>query len=90
MPGNYVAASPVDQVRPGDPPTFLVHGASDPLVPVSQSEELAAALTRAGVPNRLVVIPGAGHDLDFPIKTPRNLVFQVLEFLNATWNDKIS
>jgi len=89
-PGNCVAASPVDQVRPGDPPTFLVHGASDPLVPVSQSEELAAALTRAGVPNRLVVIPGAGHDLDFPIKTPRNLVFQILEFLDATWNDKIS
>ncbi|MGZ3469472.1 MAG: prolyl oligopeptidase family serine peptidase, partial [Isosphaeraceae bacterium] len=60
MPGNYVAASPVDQVRPGDPPTFLVNGASDPLVPVSQSEELAATLTRAGVPNRLVVIPGRG------------------------------
>jgi dipeptidyl aminopeptidase/acylaminoacyl peptidase len=59
-------------------------------VPVSQSEELAAALTRAGVPNRLVVIPGAGHDLDFPIKTPRDLVFQILEFLKTTWNDKIS
>jgi len=42
------------------------------------------------VPNRPVVIPGAGHDLDFPIKTPRNLVFQILEFLDATWNDKIS
>ncbi len=85
-----MAASPMDQVRPGDPPTFLVHGASDPLVPVSQSEEPAAALIKAGVPNRLVVIPGAGHDLDFPVKTPRNLLFQILEFLNATWNDKIS
>lgn len=73
VPGSYAAASPVDQVSPGDPPTFLVHGANDPLVPVSQSEELAAALTDAGVPNRLVVIPGAGHDLDFPIKTPGNL-----------------
>jgi dipeptidyl aminopeptidase/acylaminoacyl peptidase len=90
VPGNYVAASPVDQVSPGDPPTFLVHGANDPLVPVSQSEELAAALTRAGVPNQLVVIPGDGHDLDFPIKTPRNLVFQILEFLDTTWNDKDS
>ncbi len=87
VPGSYAAASPVDQVSPGDPPTFLVHGANDPLVPVSQSEELAAALTSAGVPNQLVVIPGAGHDLDFPIKTPRNLVFQILEFLDTTWND---
>jgi acetyl esterase/lipase len=90
LPGSYIAASPVDQVSPADPPTFLVHGAIDPLVPVSQSEELAAALTRVGVRNQLVVIPGAGHDLDFPVKTPRNLVFQILEFLDTTWNDKDS
>jgi len=90
VPGNYVAASPVDQVSSGDPPTFLVHGAKDPLVPVSQSEELAAVLTDAGVRNQLVVIPGGGHDLDFPIKTPGNLVFQILEFLDTTWNDKDS
>jgi acetyl esterase/lipase len=90
VPCSYAAASPVDQVSRDDPPTFLVHGASDSLVPVSQSEELAAALTVAGVPNRLVVIPGAGHELDFPIETPRNLVSQILEFLDATWNDKVS
>src|SRR5208337_1592577 len=76
VPGSYAAASPVDQVRPGDPPTFLVHGANDPLVPVSQSKELATALTMVKVPNRLVLIPGGGHDLDFPIGTPGNLVFQ--------------
>ena len=92
VPSSYVAASPVDQLSPDDPPTFLVHGASDTLVPVSQSEELATALTVAGVPNRLVVIPRAGHELDFPIRTPRirNLVFQILAFLDATWNDKVS
>jgi acetyl esterase/lipase len=90
VPANYTAASPVEQVRPGDPPTFLIHGSNDPLVPVSQSEELAGALAAAGVPEQLVVIPGAGHDLDFPIKTPRNLVFQILEFLRTTWNDKES
>jgi acetyl esterase/lipase len=90
VPANYVAASPVNQVRPGDPPTFLVHGANDPLVPVSQSEGLAAALVAAGVREQLVVIPGAGHDLDFPIKTPRNLVRQILEFLQTTWNHKES
>jgi acetyl esterase/lipase len=87
VPAIYLAASPVDQVSPADPAVFLVHGASDPLVPLSQSEELAAALTRAGVPNKLVVIPGS-HNLDFPLRTPRNLVLQILEFLSATWNDK--
>ncbi len=90
VPGNYIAASPVEQVSPGDPPTFLVHGAIDTWVPVSQSEELAAALSGAGVPNQLDVIHGAGHDLDFPSKTPRNLVLKILEFLDTTWNDKDS
>ncbi len=90
VPGNYQAASPVDQVQPGDPPTFLVHGGRDPLVPVSQSVELASALTLAGVPNQLVVLPGAGHELNFPLRTPRNLVLQILEFLDTTWKDKVS
>jgi acetyl esterase/lipase len=89
IPDNYCAASPAHHVSANGPPTFLVHGADDPLVPPSQSEEMAAALTQAGVPHRLVLIPGAGHDLDFPIKTPRSLVSQILEFLSATWKDKI-
>ena len=44
---NYVAASPIDHVSPGDPPTFLVHGRGDPIIPVSQSKQLKAALAAA-------------------------------------------
>ncbi len=87
VPGNYAAASPVDQVSPNSAPTFLIHGGSDPLVPVSQSIELARALTAAGVHNDLVILPGSGHDLNFPVATPRNLIAQILEFLAATWKD---
>ncbi|MBV8488379.1 MAG: alpha/beta hydrolase [Planctomycetaceae bacterium] len=90
IPATYVAASPVDQVGANDPPTFLVHGANDPLVPPSQSQEMAATLTQAGVPNRLVLIPGGGHNLDFPIMTSRSLLAQILEFLSAAWKDKAS
>jgi dipeptidyl aminopeptidase/acylaminoacyl peptidase len=68
----------------------LIHGGNDPLVPVDQSFELAQALTSAGVRNQLVILPGAGHDLNFPMGTPKNLVTQILEFLNATWKDKNS
>ena len=88
LPASYASASPVDQVAPNDPPVFLVHGARDPLVPVSQSEEMAAALTNAGVRNQLVIIRGGGHNLDFPNRTPPNLVFQILEFLSTTWKDR--
>ncbi len=65
VPANYVAASPIDHVSPGDPPMFLVHGREDPIIPVSQSERLKAALTAAGISNQLVLVHG-GHGLDFP------------------------
>jgi len=79
---NFVAASPIDHVSPGDPPMFLVHGLEDPLIPVSQSEELATALRAAGVPNRLVLVRG-GHDLDFPAHYSK-LIPLILEFLDTT------
>jgi len=82
VPANFVAASPIDHVSPGDPPMFLVHGLEDPLIPVIQSQELATALQSAGVPNRLALVPG-GHDLDFPAHYSK-LIPLILEFLDAT------
>ena len=85
VPANYVAASPIDHVSAGDPPMLLIHGRQDPLIPVSQSEEMQAALTAAGVRNDLLLVNG-GHGLDFPAHYS-NLVPDVLEFLSATWKD---
>ncbi len=48
IPASYAAASPIDHVSPGDPPMHLVQGLQDLLIPVSQSETMAAALTTAG------------------------------------------
>jgi acetyl esterase/lipase len=83
VPENYVAASPIDQVSSGDPPMFLVHGREDPLIPVSQSKDLAAALGTAGVRHQLVLVNG-GHNLDFPVHYSK-LIPQILEFLDTTW-----
>jgi acetyl esterase/lipase len=85
VPANYIAASPVDNVSPADPPMLLVQGAEDPLIPPSQATELAKALTKAGVRNELISVTG-GHDLDFPINYS-NLIPQILEFLDTTWKD---
>jgi len=54
-------ASPITHVTPGAPPFLLVHGTADWLVPYAQSEQLAAELTGAGVPVRLVPVEGAEH-----------------------------
>jgi acetyl esterase/lipase len=86
VPGAYLAASPTDHVSAGDPPMFLVQGRQDPLIPFTQSVELANTLSEAGVRNRLVLVNG-GHDLDFPGHY-RKLTRQILEFLDATWKDE--
>ncbi|WP_165221300.1 alpha/beta hydrolase [Aquisphaera insulae] len=90
VPDLYSAASPALQERKGGVPMFLVHGAVDDLVPLAQSMEMAAALKQFEIPYQLVVLPGLGHDLDFPVGTPRNLIPQILEFLAGTWKDKES
>ena len=53
--------SPLYGVTKGFPPTLLVHGDKDPLVPLQQSESFDAALAAAGVEHRLEVVPGGVH-----------------------------
>jgi len=53
--------SPVTHVSPDDPPTLIIHGDADTLVPLQQSEEIVAAFEKAKVPSKLVVKPGFGH-----------------------------
>ena len=85
VPASYTAASPIDHLSPADSPMFLVHGLQDPLIPVNQSEELAAALAAEGVPHQLVLVSGS-HNLDFPAHYAK-LIPQILAFLSATWKD---
>ncbi|GGH99081.1 alpha/beta hydrolase fold domain-containing protein [Arthrobacter liuii] len=60
-PELLAAASPVSYVGAGAAPFLLVHGDSDGLVPHSQTDLLAAALTEAGVEHQVVTIKGGDH-----------------------------
>lgn len=53
--------SPLVHARAGVPPVITVHGDADAVVPYSHGVRLHEALTRAGIPNRLVTIPGGKH-----------------------------
>jgi acetyl esterase/lipase len=53
--------SPLTYVDKDVPAVFSAHGQADPIVPFEQSKRLHAALTAAGVPNRLYPIPRGGH-----------------------------
>jgi len=57
----YAAASAMTYVNACAPPTKLIVGDQDGVVPIGNTTRLAAALTNAGVFNILVVVPGAGH-----------------------------
>ena len=53
--------SPITYVRPGVPPTLLIHGDADAIVPYQQSEILVAKLKEANVPVKLITKPGKNH-----------------------------
>jgi acetyl esterase/lipase len=61
----YAAASPITHVTDRSPPTLLIHGDADTLVPLRQSTAMQALLGKSGVPVNLVVIPGGVHGADF-------------------------
>ena len=57
-------ASPVRYVHPGYPPTMLVHGNADEVVPVEASFAMYRALIEAGAPAELHVYDGLPHAFD--------------------------
>lgn len=59
------ASSPLHAVTAAMPPTVIVHGREDPLVPLDQSTRLAARLADLGVAHRLLETDG-GHVFDGP------------------------
>jgi len=72
--------SPLTYVRPGLPPVISIQGDADPTVPYSHSVRLHAALEKAGVPNKLVTVPGGLHGNFKPEEYPR-LYAEIRDFL---------
>jgi dipeptidyl aminopeptidase/acylaminoacyl peptidase len=56
-----IDSSPLLFATADDPPTLLLHGDEDGLVPIDHSERMSAALVGAGVTTDFVVFPGQGH-----------------------------
>lgn len=53
--------SPVNHVTADDPPTLIIHGDADKLVPIQQAELFLARLKGASVEGELIVKRGAAH-----------------------------
>ncbi len=67
-PDIFRQASPVHYLDKNDPPTLILHGTSDRLVPVSQSDLLKNKLDSLGVPCVLHRLPGWPHTMDIVLR----------------------
>ncbi len=55
--------SPITYLDAIRAPLFVIHGANDPRVPLSEAEQIHAALQGRGIPCELRVYPDEGHGL---------------------------
>lgn len=62
---QYRDASPLSHVTRDDSAMLLMHGDADTIVPIRQSEVMESALKQAGVPVRLIRVPGGRHGPNF-------------------------
>lgn len=85
----YFAASPVNFVRADTPPTLLLHGLLDRVVPAAQTARLEARLQEAGVKHLAVRLPWATHGCDRSFGGPCGQVatYAVERFLDAIMAD---
>lgn len=64
FPARYSALSPLRHITPNAPPTITLLGTSDRLVSVDHARLLDEALSRAGVPHEMYLLPATDHGFD--------------------------
>lgn len=77
---------PLRNITASFPPTVIVHGTADSMVPIRLSQALFAALRKHGVDCKMVEIPGEGHTFAAKMKMESptwELQRQGFDFLHA-------
>ena len=77
------AMNPAEKVVPGKdyPPFLLIHGTVDPVVPYSQSEDMARRLCAADVHTEMICVEGAEHEGTF---WSQQLLDMIADYLQRT------
>ena len=83
-PARYAAAEVRRFLRPGMPPTLILGGADDPLVPPEGATAFARASTAAGNQVRQILFPYSGHDFNttFDSITNQALLQIIAQFMS--------
>jgi acetyl esterase/lipase len=80
-PDIFKQASPNTYLTADDPPTLIFHGTIDSLVPVSQSDSLAAWLEELGIPYDYHRLKGWPHAMDVAVEVNDYVRFYLDAFL---------
>ncbi|MGY8667574.1 alpha/beta hydrolase [Bradyrhizobium sp. UFLA05-109] len=80
-------ANPIAQISDKTPPMLIVHGTKDIVVPISESEDLYAALTAAKRPATFIRVEGSGHSFGQVSSNPE-VMAEVLAFFDRTLKGK--
>jgi acetyl esterase/lipase len=81
-PQLYRFASPISHVTKDDPPTLILHGSIDSVVPIDQADRLAAKLREADVPHEYDRIEGWPHTMDLDAAVNRHCIASMFEFFD--------
>lgn len=82
------SVSPIFYVDPKSPPTFIIHGDMDPIVPYVQSENLHEKLMKVGVKTKFITIKGGKHG-KFSKDEKKDIDKEMWLFLEELGIDKI-
>jgi acetyl esterase/lipase len=84
----FKTASPLTHVSKTSPPTLLVHGDRDDIVPFQQSEAMEAALRKASVPVELIRVAGGVHGHTFASGGTPHAQFNDVLARTVAWLDR--
>ncbi|NIA13206.1 MAG: alpha/beta hydrolase fold domain-containing protein [Nitrospiraceae bacterium] len=82
-PAVFAMASPVTYLSKDDPPTLVLHGTIDELVPIWQSDQLVEKLKELGVPVVYDRFEGWPHTMDLAIPVTRRVQWQMNRFFDT-------
>jgi dipeptidyl aminopeptidase/acylaminoacyl peptidase len=80
---TYRARSPVHSAHRITSPVLLLQGLDDKIVPPAQTQLMAEALNRTGIPHRYLTFRGEGHGLRRPSSIKRALEAELALYLDA-------
>jgi len=80
-PDLYKKASPISYLTKDDPPTLILHGTLDALVPINQSDKLVKRLKEVAVPYTYDRLAGWPHVMDIAEPVYKRCLFFIDRFL---------